>query len=236
MITYKEKVELTNLKNPPSKVIKKLAKAAIAKSYGGVCVLKHCIGIVSKVKKHLNSDIKIVTVAGFPTVSIYSAVASSFDYQIYLGYYNKQELQKIKDICVNPDIDELDLVFPMSLYYLGRKKRIVWLLRGIKNRFKKPVKVIIELGTIFKKEENLKEICFLLEEAGIDIVKTNTGLIKQSFEDLSDHLQTLMKCTTLPIKASGGIRTVKQVEVLSALGVARIGTSELVGDIDESNT
>jgi deoxyribose-phosphate aldolase len=225
------KVELTNLNNPKSKVIAQLTKEAISKGYYGVCVLANCIGIADRVRKSSNADIKIITVAGFPPVRAYGKMANP-TYQLVLGHYTKKELALVKDICNNPNVDELDLVFPMFLYYRGRKKRIEWLLRGIKQRFNKPVKVIIELGTIFKKEENLKEICAILKRAGVDIVKTNTGLIKQDFEDLADHLQTLIKCTRLPIKASGGIRTVKQAEVLSALGVARIGTSCLQGAIN----
>lgn len=233
MIEYKQKVELTNLKNPPSKVIKKLTKEAIEKGYCGVCVLDNCTGIVARIRDNANADLKVITVAGFPPVNVYDKVGTNPVYQFALGHYDKREMERIKAICENPSVDELDVVFPMALYYLNRKKRIVWLLRGIKKRFKKPVKVIIELGTLFKKEDNLKEICFLLEAAGVDIVKTNTGLIKQKFEDLADHIQTLIKCTSLPVKASGGIRTVKEAEVLSALGVARIGTSKLSEETNE---
>ena len=227
MIEYKQKIELTNLYNIPSKAIKKLAKEAIEKEYCGVCVLSNSTGIVARVRDNAKADLRVITVAGFPPTNVYDKVGTNPVFQFSLGHYHKAELEKVRAICEDSNVDELDLVFPMSLYYLNRKKRIVWLLRGIKKRFKKPVKVIIELGTLFKKEDNLKEICFLLEEAGIDIVKTNTGLIKQKFEDLADHVQTLLKCTTLPIKASGGIRKVKEAEVLSALGIARIGTSKL---------
>lgn len=228
MLNYRAKVEYTNLKNPPSKVIKNLAKEAINLFYGGVCVLNHCTNIVATIRENKKAALKIVTVAGFPPVQAYPLIATNPMYQYALGHYNKKEFEHLRNIFNNSDVDELDVVFPMSLYTVGRRKRILWLLRGIKKRFKKPVKVIIELGTIFKKEESLKEICFILEEAGIDFVKTNTGLLPQKFEDLADNLLTLIKCTTLPIKASGGIRTVKQAETLSALGIARIGTSKLV--------
>lgn len=228
MSEYSGKVEYTNLKNPPSKTIKKLTREAINLGYYGVCVLNNCTGIADSVRKSSNVSLKIITVAGFPPVQAYPVIAKNPMYQYALGHYNKKEFAHLENIFSNSDVDELDVVFPMSLYTMGRRKRVLWLLRGIKKRFKKPVKVIIELGTIFKKEESLKEICFILEEAGIDFVKTNTGLIPQKFEDLADNLLTLRKCTTLPIKASGGIRTIRQAETLSALNIARIGTSKLI--------
>jgi deoxyribose-phosphate aldolase len=81
----------------------------------------------------------------------------------------------------------------------------------------------------------LYEVIDLLRQSGVDYFKTNTGLIKQDFDKLLASIlftQMLMKDMDIPmdIKASGGIRTEKQVKKLIQLGVKRIGTSSIQVD------
>ncbi len=227
-MNWRQTVELTNLKSPRSKELKHLTKKANLEGYLGVCVQPQDLMVV---KKYAREGLKIVTIAGFPPIDLFSRIdgliKKDFRYNFLLGHYTRKEIQKIREISEENIADELDIIFPFSWHTMGYDKRILHFLKGVKKIFPGKVKVIIELGTIFKKEEHLKKVCSLIEEAGIDIVKTNSGLIKQSFINLLENILNLKKITKLPIKASGGIRTVGEAMMLVQSGVTRIGTSNL---------
>lgn len=96
----------------------------------------------------------------------------------------------------------------------------------VKQNFKKPVKVITELGTIFKNLVNLFEISDLIEQSGVDFFKTNTGLIPPNVHMTAAGIQEVKNLKpNMRFKASGGIRTLNQVAYFKSLGVERIGTS-----------
>lgn len=93
------------------------------------------------------------------------------------------------------------------------------------------VKVIIETG--FLSEDEKVVACKLSKEAGADFVKTSTGLLvgKATVEDVK-----LMRETVGPnmgVKASAGVRTLKQALAMIEAGANRIGTSTGVQIIEE---
>jgi deoxyribose-phosphate aldolase len=93
------------------------------------------------------------------------------------------------------------------------------------------VKVIIETG--FMTDEEKVVACSLSKEAGADFVKTSTGLLvgKATVEDIR-----LMRKTVGPnmgVKASAGVRTLKQALAMIEAGANRIGTSTGVQIIEE---
>ncbi|KKN82752.1 hypothetical protein LCGC14_0305760 [marine sediment metagenome] len=225
---WKQTIELTDLKSPRSKVLKLLTKKANNEGYLGVCVQARDLLVI---KKYAREGLKLVTIAGFPPIimfpRIHDLIKKDFRYSFLLGHYTRAEIKRIREIAKENIADELDIIFPFSWHTMGYDKRILHFLKGVKKIFPGKVKVIIELGTIFKEEKHLKKICSLLEEAGIDIVKTNSGLIKQSFTTLLAHVIVLKKITKLPIKASGGIRSVGEAQLLIHSGVTRIGSSGL---------
>jgi len=67
----------------------------------------------------------------------------------------------------------------------------------------------------------------------VDFVKTSTGVISRgaSFEDISIIKENISGATK--IKASGGIKTLEQVQKFIELGVARIGASSAVSIVRE---
>lgn len=222
-IAWQSTIELTNLKSPKSKEIKEFVETAIVKGFYGVCLLSGDLLVASKYK---TDSLKLITVAGFPAIHMYPLIKDK-RYSLLLGWYTRAEISKIKDIILQDTADELDIIFPFYWYAKGNLKRIEWFIRGVKKRFKKPVKVIIELGTLIRSEEEIKKVCDLLKKCNIDFVKTNSGLIPQpSTIALPVSLRLLKKHTKYPIKASGGIRTLEDVKALiDEFGVARIGTS-----------
>jgi deoxyribose-phosphate aldolase len=85
------------------------------------------------------------------------------------------------------------------------------------------VKVIIE--TCYLSNKFKKLACKVVETAGADFVKTSTGLgpggaTTQDVELLRDALRE-----HVGVKASGGIRTYADVELMINAGASRIGTS-----------
>lgn len=232
---YSKYIELTNLKSPNSKEIRKFVETANQKGYFGVCLQPGDLPVAAKYR---NPDLKLITVMGFPPIHTFKYFADGKNkrIQLALGLYKEEDIDSIKSLIDSGLADELDLVFPIYWYMRGQFTRIHKFLKGIKDRYQRPVKVICELGTIFNKTVPLYEIIDLLKQSGVDYFKTNTGLIKQDFDKglLPAILYTQMMMNdmgvTMDIKASGGIRTEKQIKTLIQLGVKRIGTSAIQKD------
>lgn len=92
------------------------------------------------------------------------------------------------------------------------------------------VKVILE--TAFLTKEQIVKACELSESAGADFVKTSTGFAPEgaTVENIAVMRQTVGD--RLGVKASGGIRSLEQVEALVAAGASRVGlsgTAEILG-------
>ena len=226
---YRNLIEYTHIKSPSSKDIKKFIEKAKEEKYYGVCLNYNNINVATK----YTDQLKFITVAGFPPISYYNYFKNRKDPRInfFLGMYRSQDIDTIKEIIDDPRVDELDLVFPMYWYAKGELVRIYKFFKGIKKRFKKPVKVITELGTIFRNRTTLFEISDLIEQSGVDFFKTNTGLIPLDFNLLVAGIQEVKDLKpNIRIKASGGIRTLSQVRILQKIGVERIGTSNLTDD------
>ena len=227
---YSKYIEYTNLGSMKSKDIKTFVETANVKEYAGVCLQSGSLPVANKYK---SEDLKLITVAGFPPIYSFGMIKNNPKFQLSLGLYNKYEINKIHNIIDSGLADELDLVFPMYWFMSGKLVRIHKFLKGVKQRFKKPVKVIIELGTVFTQNTSLYEILDILEQANIDYLKTNTGLLPQTFDKLYEnllYLDVLMKDLNkvLPVKASGGIRTKDQIDKLVKIGIPRIGTSSIL--------
>jgi len=232
MIDYYRYIELTRLKSGNSKDFLSFLDTANQLSVIGVCILPEFLLLADK---HKRKDLRVITIAGFPPENLFQRIKENSqkrEYQLLLGNYTDKELNKIKDIVDSNLTDELDLVFPISMYVQGDFLRIYRLLKGIVQEYKKPVKVIVELGTLFSDRIALYEISDLLIQAGVTYLKTNTGLLPQEFESLQSNLLKLKVLhqdtgINLLLKASGGIRSLNQVKKLVSLGVSRIGTSQI---------
>lgn len=93
------------------------------------------------------------------------------------------------------------------------------------------LKVILETALLEDKEKILA--CALALEAGADFVKTSTGFSTAGATPNDVHLMRGVVGTKLGVKASGGIRSYGQVEVLLDAGASRIGTSASVSIVRE---
>ncbi len=192
--------------------------AAIALKYqtAAYCIRPSDVPLAAKLLA--GSDVKVCTVIGFPhgttdtTSKAFEAAeavrngAHEVDMVINIGWMLSGDLVAVED-----DI-----------------RQVVSAARAVNDTT--CVKVILE--TAYLSKEQIVKGCELSESAGADFVKTSTGFAPEgaTVENIA-----LMRATVgdrLGVKASGGIRTLEQVEALVAAGASRVGlsgTAEILG-------
>lgn len=214
-------IEYTNLNmNLTSKEVKKFIDVAAERKYRSVVLTYNNIGLATNYIKSKKYDLKVVTVIGFPS-----------------DKYKFSILDDCKD-----EFDEIDLVLPIQDYYYSYPPyydRIEKVIIFVKDKLtgtivdaqgkkvSKPLKLIIETTLMRAKPVQIEELCKLAKKCGVDCIKTNTGLIKRKgFEDLLEDIKLIKKNWRGEIKASGGIYTQDDAEILIKAGVTLIGTSK----------
>lgn len=128
--------------------------------------------------------------------------------------------------------EELDVVLNIGRLkdgdYEWVKKDIVEVVKASQGRI---CKVIIETQLLTKNEKI--NACHLVKEAGASFVKSNTGLFEgiATVEDI--QLMRHVVGTEMGVKASGGIRTLKDALLFIEAGANRLGCSKSVDIIEE---
>ena len=188
--------------------LEKLFEEAIQNKFLGVCV-NPCF--VKDAKKSLkNSNVKIVTVIGFP-----------------LGA-NTPEVKAFETKkAIEDGADEIDMVINVSKLkdkdYDYVKKDIESVRHACPDNI---LKVILETDLLTKDE--IKKACEICIDAKADLVKTSTGFVKNGVgakvEDVELMYQTVSPFG-LKVKASGGIRDSEKALALIKAGATRLGTS-----------
>ena len=202
-------IEHTLLKQDATKAeITKLLDEAIQYDFLGVCV-NPCN--VKYAKEYLkNSDVKVVTVIGFP-----------------LGQ-NTKEVKILETIdAIKNGADEIDMVINVGLLKDKAYAAIVDEISAIKGACQgHNLKVILETDLLTQDE--IKKACELCIEAKADLVKTSTGFVKNGVgakvEDVALMFNTV-KDAGLQVKASGGIRDKEAALKMIEAGATRLGTS-----------
>ncbi len=202
-------IEHTLLKQDATKAeITKLLDEAIQYNFLGVCV-NPCN--VKYAKEYLkNSDVKVVTVIGFP-----------------LGQ-NTKEVKILETIdAIKNGADEIDMVINVGLLKDKAYGAIVDEISAIKGACQgHNLKVILETDLLTQDE--IKKACELCIEAKADLVKTSTGFVKNGVgakaEDVALMFETV-KDAGMQVKASGGIRDKEAALKMIEAGATRLGTS-----------
>ena len=202
-------IEHTLLKQDATKAeITKLLDEAIQYNFLGVCV-NPCN--VKYAKEYLkNSDVKVVTVIGFP-----------------LGQ-NTKEVKILETIdAIKNGADEIDMVINVGLLKDKAYDAIVDEISAIKGACQgHKLKVILETDLLTQDE--IKKACELCIEARADLVKTSTGFVKNGVgakaEDVALMFNTV-KDAGMQVKASGGIRDKEAALKMIEAGAVRLGTS-----------
>ena len=201
-------LEHTLLK-PEATVTDIMKLCAEAKEYnlGGVCVNTCYAGLA----RHLltGTDVKIVTVVGFP-----------------LGADRSEVKALATKLAVDEDhVDEVDMVMNMPAFKSGNYDGVVEDIAAVVEAAKPyAVKVIIE--TCLLSDEEKVKACELVAKGGAAFVKTSTGFSKggATLHDV-EILAREAKRYGIGVKAAGGIRDYETAKAMIAAGADRIGTS-----------
>lgn len=202
-------IEHTLLKpDATSAQIKALCQEAIEHNFVGVCIPPYFIA--DAVKYLEQTSVKVITVVGFPMG--YSAISAKVE-----------EAKR----AVDDNADEVDMVVNIAAVKDQKWAHVrndidsVTRATHLKGKI---MKVILETGLLDNNE--IRRLCDICVEVGVDYVKTSTGLNSQGAT--VEAVAFMKKClvgTNLKIKASGGIRTTEFAEELIRAGASRLGTS-----------
>ena len=176
----------------------KLFDEAKEHNFLGVCVNPLYVSLAKQNLK--DSDVKIVTVVGFPLG------ANRSDVKAY-------ETSK----AVEDGADEVDMVINVSKL---KDKDYEFIINDIKT-VKAACTDLLEKGEI-------KKACELCIEAKADFVKTSTGFVKNGTGAKAEDVKLMYETVSpygLRVKASGGIRDKETAIKMLEAGAERLGTS-----------
>ena len=184
-------IEHTLLKQDATKQdFEKLLQEAKEYDFKGVCVNPFNVAAAKKYLKDTN--VKIVTVVGFPLGANVSEVKAF-------------EAQK----AVQDGADEVDMVINVSKLKDKDYDYIKHDIEAVKPACEgRILKVILETDLLTKDE--IKKACELCVEAKADFVKTSTGFVKGGVGAKAEDVELMFKTVSpygLKVKASGGVRS-----------------------------
>ena len=193
----------------------RLCDDAIKYGTASVCIPPY---YVKAAKDYVDGKMKICTVIGFP-----------------LGY-NKTSIKVAETLeAVKDGADEIDMVINVGLLKAGAHGEVLEEIKAVRAACKgKILKVIIE--TCLLCDEEKKEMCRIVGEAGADFIKTSTGFSTggATKEDIILFRENTPE--GLKIKAAGGIKTLNDAEDFISLGAERLGTSRIVKIVKSEET
>lgn len=123
--------------------------------------------------------------------------------------------------------DEIDMVINIGWLKCKRYDLILNEIKAIKEACDgKILKVIIE--TCLLTDDEKKQMCRIVTEAGADFIKTSTGFSTggATFDDIKLFSENIGE--GVKMKAAGGIASLDDAEKFLALGAERLGTSRVV--------
>jgi len=196
--------------------IERLCQEAKAYEVYSVCINPGWVPLAVSLLR--GTDIKVCSTVGFPlgaslpevkafeAATVVGLGAHEVDMVINIGSLKSQDLQAVRH--------DISLVVKASKCL--------------------PVKVIIE--TAYLNGQEKVEACRLAEESGAAFVKTSTGFGPGGATVQDIHLIRKTVGDRLGVKASGGIRTLKDAVKMIEAGANRIGTSSTVQILKECST
>jgi deoxyribose-phosphate aldolase len=202
--------------------IERLCREAAEHHFASVCVFPCYAELADGLLR--DADVKVCTVVSFP-----------------FGADTARTKAIAAEDAVGSGADEIDVVINLPALLSGRldvvRDELAAVMRTVRSssvnsgRGRVTVKVILE--TCYLTVSLKKLACEICEQAGVDFVKTSTGLgpsgaTVQDVELLRDCLGD-----AVGVKASGGIRTLDDVERMITAGATRIGTSAGVAIVRE---
>lgn len=209
MAVVKDYIDHTLLKAEATKTqVEKLCKEALDNHFATVCVnpsyVSRCVELLT------DTDVKVCTVIGFP-----------------LGA-NKISVKRFEaKQAIEDGAKEIDYVLNIGAVKNGDFTLVENEMNDMASlKDENPelvVKCIFEICYLSPNE--IKKLSKIARKTNLDFIKTSTGF--GSGGATEEAVQSMIENSgeNIKVKASGGIRTLKQFEVYTKLGVSRVGTS-----------
>lgn len=193
--------------------VKKVCNEAKEYGFASVCVNSYYTSLVRKELE--GTEVKTCVVVGFPLGATLKEVKA---------FETKKAIEN--------GAQEIDMVINVGALKSQNYNDVKEDIKAVVNAAngKALVKVIIET-CLLTREEKIKA-CEISKEAGADFVKTSTGFSTggATVEDIK-----LMRETVGPdmgVKASGGVRTIKDAQAVIDAGASRIGASSSIAIVE----
>ncbi|WP_341513501.1 deoxyribose-phosphate aldolase [Mesomycoplasma ovipneumoniae] len=195
-----------------SQDIKNLIAEAKKYNFGTICIAPAWVKLAKQELK--DTDIKIVTVIGFPLGNQVSAIK-----------------QKEASLAIMHGADEIDMVMNIGKF---KEKEFDFVINEI-NLIKKEIgtkilKVIVETALLSANE--IAEATKIVSKSNADFIKTSTGFSYRGASLQDIEIMSANKSKNLQIKAAGGISTIEDIETYYKLGATRFGTSKSVSIVE----
>ncbi len=188
----------------------KVCKEARQYSFASVCINPYWVPLVRS--ELAGSPVKVCTVVGFP-----------------LGATSTEAKVAETATALRDGAQEIDMVINVGALRSGDTDAVrhdIQSVVRVSHQAGAIVKVILETALLDDAQKTLaSKLC---KQAGADFVKTSTGF---STAGATAHDIALMRAAVGPemgVKASGGIRTLQDVQAMTAAGATRIGASASV--------
>ncbi|MDO6829695.1 deoxyribose-phosphate aldolase [Mesomycoplasma ovipneumoniae] len=195
-----------------SQDIKNLIAEAKKYNFGAICIAPTWVKLAKQELK--DTDIKIVTVIGFPLGNQVSAVK-----------------QKEASLAIMHGADEIDMVMNIGKF---KEKEFDFVINEI-NLIKKEIgtkilKVIVETALLSANE--IAEATKIVSKSNADFIKTSTGFSYRGATIQDIEIMSANKSKNLQIKAAGGISSIEDIKTYYKLGATRFGTSKSVSIVE----
>lgn len=221
-MNYEKMIDHTYLKpEGTSKEIDKLIDEAKEFGFGAICINSSWIKYAKEKLK--GTDIKIVTVVGFPLGACITQI----------------KVQEAK-LAIEHGADEVDMVINIGRFKDGQYDFILNEIKKVKEAIgNKVLKVIIE--TALLKDWEIEKATEIVLSSGADFIKTSTGFSYRGADKKDIEIfKKVIGNKNLKIKAAGGIKSMDDIKMYVDMGVERFGTSSSVaifsGQIKKDNS
>lgn len=186
--------------------VAKICEEALENNFASVCVNQYYTKFVAEKLK--GSDVKVCTVVGFP-----------------LGMSDTRVKAFETKAAIEDGATEVDMVINVGAL---KDKKYDYVLKDIKTLKEvcgKDVVLKVIIETCLLTEEEKVKACELSQEAGADFVKTSTGFSTGGAKAEDVALMRKTVGDAMGVKASGGIHTAEEAQVMIDAGANRLGTS-----------
>jgi deoxyribose-phosphate aldolase len=185
--------------------VERLAHEALAHGFAGVCI--HPLYAARAKSLVRGSEVRVVCPVGFP-----------------LGASLPEVVAHEAERAVRDGADEIDMVIPLGLASAGELRAVTQAVATVRRAVPSHVlKAILETGLF--EPSALEAVARAALRGGPDFLKTSTGFGPRGATVEDVKLLVAWASGQAKVKASGGIRTTRDAELLLAAGASRLGTS-----------